>query len=151
MTTAPDLDELANEVAAVVIETAFAAHGRNYRALEAAEYAARKTGAIATTGGNRPPRTVWVAVCSHRARDNLRRIVPDPGPSYGVLRHWPPRGEYYQVPARYATELGCVKGLRVLRGTPGNGAGLFRYWTSAELGGPRRGHWPVPAPSGTGD
>jgi hypothetical protein len=83
--------------------------------------------------------TVWVAVTSHRARGILKRLVPGLGRSYGVLPkqypHWPPSGEYYQVDAGQAAMLGAVKGLRVLRGTPGNGAELFRYFTSEELGG----------------
>ncbi len=80
--------------------------------------------------------TVWVSVASHRARAKLRAAVGNPGHSYGISTTWPPRGEYYEVPAGSADRLRAIKGLHVLAGAPGRGAELFRYLTSAELGGP---------------
>ena len=91
-----------------------------------------------------PPATVWVSVTSHRARNRMRCVVRNPGRSSGIRNPWPPRGEYYEVPARFASRLRTIAGLRVLRGTPGNGADLFEYWAFQETGGPEPGNWPVP-------
>jgi hypothetical protein len=88
--------------------------------------------------------TVWVSTTSHRSRDRLRRLAGDPGPEYGI---WPtndlPHGSYYQVPARLASSAAKIPGARVLRGAP-TGGRLFRRLTSAEMGTPPRGAWPVP-------
>jgi len=88
--------------------------------------------------------TVWVSTTSHRSRDRLRRLAGDPGPEYGI---WPtsgwPHGAYYQVPARLAPQVARIPGARVLRGEPGGGR-LFKRMTSAEMGGPQTGNWPVP-------
>lgn len=88
--------------------------------------------------------TVWVSVTSHRARGRLKREVAGLGPSFGINTSWPPRGEYYEVPEKHADSLRRIKGLRVLRSTPGNDAKLFKYMTSADLGGPEPGNFPVP-------
>lgn len=71
--------------------------------------------------------TVWVSVRSHRARHRLRQIAGDIGTGYGIAATWPPRGEYYEVDAAHAADIRAVKGLHVLKGTPGNGAELFHY------------------------
>jgi hypothetical protein len=80
---------------------------------------------------------VWVSVGSHRARGRLRRTVGDTGHSYGRRGDWVGgNGEYYQVPAQHADALRRIRGLTVMRGAPDHGKPLFRYFTSAELGGP---------------
>jgi hypothetical protein len=88
-----------------------------------------------------PPGKVWVSTTSHRSRERLRRAVGDPGPAF---KSWPkgghPRGDYYEVPDMPAIRR--IPGVRVLRSAPPD---LFRAWTSADMGGPVRGHWPAPA------
>jgi hypothetical protein len=93
---------------------------------------------------------VWVSTTSHRSRDRLRVAMRlgDGGelheygawsrPGAGRIAS----GAYYHVPARLAAEVARIKGARVLAKPP---ARLFKCWTDAEMGGPERGNWPVPA------